>query len=128
MARCDILMYHMVSQPETTGDRRFAIPPQRFSAHIRGLRDRGYRFVSLDQVADSLSGGPGLPENAVAVTLDDGYKDNYLHAFPILSQYQVPACVFLVSGRMGDSNRWMHGRGFSHRRLMTWSQAAVTPG
>lgn len=123
MGRCDILMYHMVSDPNTKADRRFAIPPARFESHLRGLAKRGCRFVSLDQIAEFLAGNGKLPESAIAVTLDDGYEDNYRHAFPILSKYQVPASIFLVSDLMGGSNRWMHGRGYSHRPLMTWEQA-----
>lgn len=123
MARCDILMYHMVSEPQTDKDGRFAIPPDCFETHIRGLATRGHQFVSLDQIADFLCGKASLPDLAVGITLDDGYQDNYLNAFPILEQYQVPASIFLVSGLMGDTNRWMDGRGFSRRRLMSWSQA-----
>ncbi len=123
MSRCDILMYHMVSNPETMEDRRFAIPPHRLEQHVSTLRRNGHSFVSLDRVADWLDGKADLPERAVAVTLDDGYEDNYWNAFPIFAEQQIPATIFLVSGLMGKSNRWMEGRGFSSRKLMTWDQA-----
>lgn len=123
MTACDILMYHMVSDPQTEQDARYAIPPRRLEKHLRGLRERGHQFVSLDAVSDWIDGKSALPERAVAVTLDDGYLDNYRNAFPIFERMQVPAAIFLVSGLMGDSNRWMQGRGFSRRELMNWEQA-----
>lgn len=123
MLRCDILMYHMVADPITPGDRRYAIPPRRFASQISGLADRGYQFVSLSQLVDAMAGTGQLPEKSVAVTFDDGYADNYDAALPILSKHRVPATVFLVSALMGESNRWMEGRGFSKRPLMDWQQA-----
>ncbi|MCB1875323.1 MAG: polysaccharide deacetylase family protein [Chromatiales bacterium] len=122
MVRCDILMYHMVSEPQTSLDARFAIPPQRFAAQIDSLLGRGYHFVSLDQILGMVNGQTNLPDRSVAITFDDGYLDNYENAFPILQQRNIPAAIFLVSGLMGDSNRWMHGRGFSERALMNWPQ------
>jgi peptidoglycan/xylan/chitin deacetylase (PgdA/CDA1 family) len=113
----------MVSEPVTADDGRYAIPPGRFTSHIEGLASRGYRFVSLTEVAGAIAGEAELPQKAVAITFDDGYADNYHEALPILARFQVPACVFLVSGLMDDSNRWMHGRGFSERDLMSWEQA-----
>jgi peptidoglycan/xylan/chitin deacetylase (PgdA/CDA1 family) len=123
MLRCDILMYHMVADPITPEDRRYAIPPKLFASQITGLADRGFQFVSLSHLVDAMSGNEQLPENSVAVTFDDGYADNYHAALPILSEHRVPATVFLVSGLMGGSNRWMHGRGYSNRPLMDWQQA-----
>ena len=123
MDRCNILMYHMVSEPKTSQDRRFAIPPHRFARHIRGLADRDYRFVSLADLLNFVSGTSSLPQNAVSLTFDDGYADNYEKAYPILDRYGVPATIFLVSGLVGKKNEWMNGRGFSERHLMSWEQA-----
>ena len=38
-----------------------------------------------------------LPDNAIVITFDDGYRDNFLNAFPILTTYSIPATIFLIS-------------------------------
>jgi len=50
---------------------------------------------------------PDNGRDAAIITFDDGYLDNYLHAYPILTKYRVPATIFVVSGLVGtDGNLW----------------------
>ena len=71
-------------------------------AHLR----RHYNVVSMDQVSAWLWHGTPLPPNAVALTVDDGYRDFYVHAFPVFAEYGLPVTVFLVS-RFIDGRHWM---------------------
>ena len=52
--------------------------------------------VSLAQVFDALFRGSSLPEHAVAITFDDGYKDNFTEAYPALRSRGLPATVFIA--------------------------------
>lgn len=122
MSRFCILMYHMIARPGSKPERRFACPPRRFASHLRALRRGGYAPVSLAQVQAYLTGHAALPENAVAITLDDGYADNYTEAFPILQQYRVPATVFLAVNTLGGENRWMTANGYPRRPMLDWVQ------
>jgi peptidoglycan/xylan/chitin deacetylase (PgdA/CDA1 family) len=54
-----------------------------------------------------------VPENAVAITFDDGYRDNYLNAFPILQQLSLPATIFLATDVIGSGKVLWHDRVFS---------------
>jgi len=79
-----ILMYHRFTQRE---------PLARQCAHIRAH----YSPVSMSQAAEWLTHGGRLPENALAITVDDGYRDFYQVAYPVLREYGIPATVYLVS-------------------------------
>lgn len=88
-----ILMYHRFSDRDALA---------RQCAHIRAH----YAPVSMAQVADWLSSGNPLPENALAVTVDDGYRDFYQIAFPLFREYGIPATVYLVSSFL-DRELWL---------------------
>ncbi len=88
-----ILMYHRFSQRELL---------QRQCAHIRAH----YSPVSMSQVADWLMRRGQLPENALAITVDDGYRDFYQVAYPVLREYLIPATVYLVSDFV-DRSLWL---------------------
>ncbi len=88
-----VLMYHRV-HPEP---HALNVSPEGFESQIRFLRECCHP-LSLSEVVDALRHGRPLPPRAVVVTFDDGYRDNYQHAFPILQRYEVPATFFVTSG------------------------------
>jgi peptidoglycan/xylan/chitin deacetylase (PgdA/CDA1 family) len=88
-----ILMYHRFTQRE---------PLARQCAHIRAH----YSPVSMSQAADWLEQRAPLPENALAITVDDGYRDFYQVAYPVLREYGIPATVYLVSDFV-DRSGWL---------------------
>jgi peptidoglycan/xylan/chitin deacetylase (PgdA/CDA1 family) len=59
-----------------------------------------YRFVGLDDVVSWLEGGVPLPPRALLLTFDDGYRDNYESAFPILRSRGLPAVFFVATDHM----------------------------
>ena len=112
----------MVTNPGSDIEIRYACPPKLFAKHIKFLRHNGYNLISLEDIAEFFGGGTQIPANAVVVTFDDGFRDNYENAFPILQHYGVPATIFLTSGLMGKTNLWLARNGFPEKKMLTWSQ------
>jgi peptidoglycan/xylan/chitin deacetylase (PgdA/CDA1 family) len=71
---------------------------------------RLYRFVSLDELGEHLESGARTARPLAAVTFDDGYRDSYQHAFPLLRKKGIPAAVFVVTDLLGTSQLQTHDR------------------
>ncbi|HCC00902.1 MAG TPA: hypothetical protein DEP42_06795 [Ruminococcaceae bacterium] len=96
-----ILMYHSIT---TVKGNNLCVPTAQFAAQMAWLKSNGYTTLSMEEVYAHLSTHTALPDKAVVVTLDDGYFDNYTHAYPILKQNKQKATVFMISGKIGTSN------------------------
>jgi len=121
MARFTILMYHQVCVPGSAAEAKYACPPGRFARHMRYLKGR-HAVVSLTAIRRHLEGEVTLPDGAVAVTFDDGFRNNYTDALPILRRYQIPATLFLIAGLVGATNRWMAAADYPERPMVTWDE------
>jgi peptidoglycan/xylan/chitin deacetylase (PgdA/CDA1 family) len=71
---------------------------------------RRYRFVSLDEIAERAARGTSFTEPVAAVTFDDGYRDVYEHAYPMLKRKGIPAAVFVVTDLVGRPFWQIHDR------------------
>jgi peptidoglycan/xylan/chitin deacetylase (PgdA/CDA1 family) len=90
-----ILYYHRVNDDN---DAFFpAISTGLFEAEMRYV-SRNYRVVSMTEMLQRLE--ERSTEPVLAITFDDGYRDNYENAFPILERYGLPATIFLTTGSM----------------------------
>jgi peptidoglycan/xylan/chitin deacetylase (PgdA/CDA1 family) len=69
---------------------------------MQALAQGGYSALTADQFAGFVRGRNDAPARSVLLTFDDGYLDNYVHAFPVLQRLGLHAVVFAVTGRIGD--------------------------
>jgi len=96
-----ILGYHRVLPPDHEEIARVEpgmyVTTKTFSMQMALLRKR-YRVAGLEAIAKT-----GDPRGMCAVTFDDGWRDTYVHAFPILRRYGIPATVFLITDLLGKN-------------------------
>jgi peptidoglycan/xylan/chitin deacetylase (PgdA/CDA1 family) len=93
-----ILMYHRIAQPPVD-PWGLAVAPTRFRDQLKVLARRR-KILPMDEFVGALE-ERRLPAEAVAITFDDGYRDNLTHAAPLLDAAAAPATVFLTTGAIG---------------------------
>lgn len=99
-AAATVLLYHrIVDRPPALVDYSpsgMTLATESFEAQMRYLRS-SYDVVPLATILAALDGQTPMPAGLCAVTFDDGWRDNYTHAFPILAAHRVPATIFLTT-------------------------------
>ena len=103
-AKAVILLYHRVADLKTD-PQLLNVSPQNFSRHLECLA-RDYTVVSLRDLADASAGQSRLSDRTVAITFDDGYADNLVNAKPVLTQFHLPATVFVTTGNLDHSQEF----------------------
>ncbi len=98
-----VLMYHSVS-PYDEDPFEVTMTPQRFERHMRWLRNRGLRGVSMAELLNASE--KGHARRMVGLTFDDGYQDFIDNAMPVLQKYGFSATMFVLAGRLGGENEW----------------------
>jgi peptidoglycan/xylan/chitin deacetylase (PgdA/CDA1 family) len=93
-------MYHYISVPPADADvyrHDLSVTPANFEAQLAWLRGQGYQSITLFDLVYHLALGWPLPDRPVILTFDDGYRDNYTHAFPLLKKFDYVGTFFLVT-------------------------------
>jgi poly-beta-1,6-N-acetyl-D-glucosamine N-deacetylase len=118
-----ILSYHEIADAADALIPGYAVSPTMFVRQIDWLRNNGYRFVSVDDVLDDKAGRSHLPEKAVLITFDDGYRSMYDHAWPLLKMLHIPSVVAVV-GSWEEEKGLVNfdGKDIPRDKLMTWKE------
>jgi peptidoglycan/xylan/chitin deacetylase (PgdA/CDA1 family) len=120
-----ILGYHRVVEDfaaaARTGNPSMLTSRAMFESHVDWLA-RHFRFVSLDEIGEHVAAGEPFAEPVAAMTFDDGYRDVYENALPILTRKGIPAAVFVVTDLAGGLE-WQYHDKLYHlmdRGFATW--------
>lgn len=112
-----ILMYHSISEEKETSHPYYRVntSPAVFDAHMQYLHDNDYSIINLQDLERSFDTKDS--SKYVVITFDDGYRDFYTNAFPILKKYDFSADVFLPTEYIHDNRL-----SFKGRECMTWDE------
>lgn len=118
-----VLMYHSISATAESARHAYyntCTSPERFRQQMEALVACEWRAISLGEALQSLSlptGARGADEKLVALTFDDGYRDFYTDAFPILACHGFRATVYLPTAYIAHERKM-----FKSRACLTWAE------
>ena len=107
-AEFSILMFHRVVPPKDmiySPNRSMMVSVENFDFILNYIKSR-MNPVKLSDVIRYNNQQHDLPTDSVALTFDDGYLDNYTHAFPLLQKYNIPATIFLTTSYISNPRNY----------------------
>lgn len=118
-----IAFHDVVDRREDRSDD--AVTTQSLVSFLDFLVAEGWTAVSLEQVAAANAGGPPLPDKAVLLTFDDGYRSMYERVYPLLLAYRMPAVAAVVTSWMDVPQGGYvdyGGRPLPREAFITWDE------
>lgn len=112
-----ILVYHRVADQFDWSINRQRVG--QFRKGLEFLKERGFNTARLSEIVQNPD---DFHEKKVVITFDDAYEDIYTNAFPILKELGFSACIFVVTGYVGQNSRWDYGLAKNKKRHMSWQQ------
>lgn len=93
-----VLMYHRVN--DGGDDPDISVSTANFERQIAYLKKK-YQIESLEDMLSACMRDVPMAKDTVAITFDDGFKDNFINAYPTLRKYSAPATIFMTTGWIG---------------------------
>lgn len=116
--KASILMYHSIDENEVL----FNVKPKDFEKQMEYLKRKNYKIIKLSHLIEKLQKNKTIEQKTIVLTFDDGFKDNYTNAFPVLKKYNFPATIFLATSFI---DREMNNSYDRPLPIMRWEDARV---
>ena len=108
--RVPIIIYHSVRPyipKESLEQDTYDVTPELFEEELRYLKDNNYTTISFTELHSFLANGTPLPQRAVILSFDDGWKNQFIYAYPLLKKYSMTGTFFIFSGAIGSRSSFM---------------------
>lgn len=103
-----ILMYHTIEDTVLPENQNSHVETTVFESQMKALLENGYTPINFYDLKNYADGLVSLPEHPVLITMDDGYLNNYTHAYPIYQKYHIQATLFVSPFYMKEENTERH--------------------
>jgi len=116
-----VLLYHSVS--DDVLDERLTMDIISFKHQMNIIKKWGFKPITIEDYEKYRINRNRSMHKKVLITFDDGFEDNYTNAFPILSNNNFPAVVFLITGLINEKATWLENHPqLSEKKMLTWEQ------
>ncbi len=124
-----IAMYHSVNPVMRQEIKLLIVSPETFERQMRFLKSHHYNVLPLESLATLIKNKKKILPKTIALTFDDGYKDNYIYAFPILKKYHLPATMFIITDEVGRADRlsWDEIKTMQDSGIITFGSHTLGP-
>ncbi len=127
--RVPVLLYHCIAERSDPRFVEWTVSPDAFAAQMGLIAAAGCEALTVSAYADRLARRSPLPSRAVVITFDDGFADFHDLAWPVLRAHGLTATVYVTTGFVGATSRWLAPAGEGDRPMMSWDHvAAVAAG
>lgn len=99
-----MLMYHSISYEKGNSLR---VSKENFRMQMKYLKDNNFTTLTVDELYNYMQTGKMIPDKPIIITFDDGYKDNYTNAYPILNELGLKATVFIITGAINTDKNYL---------------------
>lgn len=111
-----VIQYHKIDVPPRDALVRGGYTPRRrFAKQMHYLKKQGFDFYSASELIEYYRERGSFPPRGITLTFDDGWRDNYTHAFPVLRELGIRATIFLVPSCIGRISSKAQAQGESGR-------------
>jgi len=119
-----ILVYHSIDNSHSD----ISIPPEIFVKQMNYLKREGFQVISLNQLMLFVSSGREVFEKILVLTFDDGLKNFYEAAWPILNRFGFSATLFVPTDYIGQTSSWYTDYGLKPFPMLGWDELRELTG
>lgn len=119
-----VLMYHSVSSSSSAAFRPYTVSARLFALQMNQLAQTGYTTMTMSELSDRRARGETVPARTVVITIDDAFGDFMDNVVPVLLEVGFTATLYVPTGYVGGTSRWLIAEGEQRRALLGWRELA----
>jgi Predicted xylanase/chitin deacetylase len=99
-----VLMYHSIDYEK---GNELRVPKEVFKEQMGYLKQKGYTTLTLNELYSFFINNKPVPDKSIVITFDDGYKDNFENAYPVLKEFGFNATIFVITSTVDNDKNYL---------------------